>query len=267
MSRLTAGSIHCCITSPPYFGLRDYGMEGQIGMEETPEYFVEKMVEVFKEVRRLLRDDGTLWLNIGDSYCTRPNGGVGATSVSHTRYRCANSLRSTRSPSTTGVKHKDLLGIPWMVAFALRADGWYLRQDIIWHKLNPMPESTTDRCTKSHEYLFLLSKAPFYYFYQDGIKERSVQGNPDGTRNKRDVWSVSTTPFKGAHFATFPPALIEPCVLAGCPAGGIILDPFGGAGTTGVVAETHGRNAILCELNPEYAKLSQKRIGSAAVIL
>ena len=259
MRGLPDQSVHTCVTSPPYFGLRDYGHDGQIGLEPTPDAFVAKLVEVFREVRRVLRDDGTMWLNLGDSY------GVG----------------------------KQMLGIPWRVAFALQADGWYLRQDIIWHKPNPMPESVTDRCTKAHEYIFLLSKSQRYYFDAEAIKEpsayfgkdaRSGMGNiryegkrTEGdaaangqqsfvtineTRNKRSVWTVTTKPFKGAHFATFPPDLIEPCVKAGCPEGGTVLDPFGGSGTTGLVAQTWSRKFILCELNPEYAQMAQNRIAA-----
>lgn len=256
---MAAGSVHTCITSPPYFGLRDYGMEGQIGLEDTPDAFVARLVDVFSEVRRVLRDDGTLWLNLGDSY-----GG-----------------------------EKQLMGIPWRVAFALQADGWCLRQDIIWHKPNPMPESVTDRCTKAHEYIFLLSKSPRYYYDADAIKEAAaessiarlsqatlgqqagsarVPGKANGNmkavggdmRNKRSVWTVTTKPFKGAHFATFPPDLIEPCILAGSPRGGVVLDPFGGSGTTAGAAIKHGRKAILCELNPEYAAMVPQRIAFIA---
>ena len=255
---LPEGSVNCCVTSPPYFGLRDYGMDGQIGLELTPEQYVAKMVAVFREVRRALRDDGTLWLNIGDSYG----------------------------------KGKQLIGIPWRLAFALQADGWVLRQEIIWHKPNPMPESVKDRCTKAHEQIFLLSKSPRYYFDSEAMKEDAVcttgtvrfsnrraagmavkaSGNEGresarqdarkDTRNRRSVWSVATRPYKGAHFATFPPALIEPCILAGCPVGGVVLDPFGGSGTTAGVAVANGRNAILCELNPEYGELVQGRVES-----
>lgn len=262
LATLPEKSVHCVVTSPPYFGLRDYGVSGQLGLEPTPEEFVAAMVEVFRDVRRVLRDDGTLWLNLGDSY-----GGK-----------------------------KQLLGIPWRVAFALQTDGWYLRQDIIWHKPNPMPESVKDRCTKAHEYIFLLSKELRYFFDADAIKEIASEfgkpsvrketgrrfrdanagigdgmrtrpvgrtcGNPE-RRNKRSVWVVIPKPFKGAHFATFPPNLIEPCVLAGCPSGGTVLDPFGGSGTTGLVAQAHGRSAILCELNPEYATMARERIDGA----
>ena len=289
MREFESESVHCCVTSPPYFGLRDYGHEGQIGLEESPEQFVSKLVEVFREVRRLLRDDGTLWLNLGDSYA----GGGGGNYSKGTRNNSGQNITNVRNRpdwlASTGLKPKDLIGIPWRVAFALQADGWYLRQDIIWSKPNPMPESVTDRCTKAHEYLFLLSKSPRYWFDAEAIKEEgsgripgnkkpiakrgaSVETAAEGsgifaaqqraceTRNRRSVWTVATRPYKGAHFATFPPDLIEPCVLAGCPEGGIVLDPFGGAGTTGLVAQRLERSAILCELNPEYALLAENRI-------
>lgn len=263
MRSLPDQSVNCCVTSPPYFGLRDYGVDGQIGLEQTPEEYVVKMVAVFREVRRVLRDDGTLWLNIGDSYG----------------------------------KGKQLLGIPWRLAFALQADGWVLRQEIIWHKPNPMPESVKDRCTKAHEQIFLLSKSPRYYFDSEAMKEdavggqtgkaasfkregskreQTIPGQAYGThrperedvayngekRNRRSVWNVATRPYKGAHFATFPPALIEPCILAGCPSDGVVLDPFGGSGTTAGVAIKNGRSAILCELNPDYAEMVAERVRS-----
>ena len=278
LAELPAASVHCCVTSPPYFGLRDYGCDGQIGLEATPDEYVCGLVAVFLEVRRVLRNDGTLWLNIGDSYCA-PGGGF-----------------KPDAPSNSGFKPKDLIGIPWMLAFALRADGWFLRQDIIWSKPNPTPESVTDRCTKAHEYLFLLSKSARYYFDADAIAEQStyagkivvlgdkslsrgqatgnnVKASGNGladsvvvseTRNKRDVWTIATQPYPEAHFATFPPALVEPCILAGCPVGGTVLDPFAGAGTTGLVADRLGRNAILIELNPEYAAMAHRRIVNDA---
>ena len=286
LRRLPAESVHCCVTSPPYFGLRDYGHAGQIGLEDTPEAYVARLVEVFREVRRVLRDDGTLWLNLGDSYAQAGGRGEqGATSQRLGRSNVEAQEKHTSLKTPEGYKAKDLLGIPWMVAFALRSDGWYLRQDIIWHKPNPMPESVTDRCTKAHEYLFLLSKSPKYFFDSQAIKEaadsknhrdsRGLRPTPPGqspttgfkdgrhyeTRNRRDVWTVTTKPFKGAHFATFPPDLIEPCILAGSPSGGVFLDPFGGSGTTAGVAVKHGRDAILCELNPEYASLVKDRIS------
>lgn len=291
-------SVHTVVTSPPYFGLRDYGVDGQLGLEPTPDEFVEAMVEVFRSVRRVLRDDGTVWLNLGDSYASYRDGKAtpDTTRGDSTGTLVEKGKAKNRSASTfagTPIKHKDLIGIPWRVALALQADGWYLRQDIIWHKPNPMPESVRDRCTKAHEYIFLLTKKPKYYFDSEAIKEPAVwkrDNNPewqkqraetnarkgagnrnaaDGGftkwdsskgRNRRSVWSVTTKPFKGAHFATFPPDLIEPCVLAGCPVGGTVFDPFGGSGTTALVALKHGRNAILSELNPEYVELAHKRI-------
>lgn len=273
-------SVHCCVTSPPYWGLRDYGVEGQFGMERTPEEYVAKMTAVFHEVWRVLRDDGTLWLNLGDSYFsdTKGSGGPSAKQDSNAGSRYGN----RHFERTNGLKPKDLVGIPWRVAFALQADGWWLRQDIIWHKPNPMPESVKDRCTKAHEYIFLLSKSKSYWFDCDAIKEpaiyagdnrgarrdsrrgtrcNSMSGKTGLYRNKRSVWTVTTKPYKGAHFATFPPDLIEPCILAGCPEGGTVLDPFGGSGTTGEVAASEGRKAILIELNPEYVKLAHDRCG------
>jgi site-specific DNA-methyltransferase (adenine-specific) len=297
MRQMPDQSVHCCVTSPPYFGLRDYGHDGQIGLEPTPEEFVAKLVEVFREVRRVLRDDGTLWLNLGDSY-----GAVGGNTYAgfNERYSGTGGAESKQDATLngvtgrkviTGLMPKNLLGIPWRVAFALQSDGWYLRQDIIWHKPNPMPESVTDRCTKSHEYIFLLSKSATYYYDHEAIKEeaqnwgtrdrsagkytsgevpisggahKGLQGKDDEenpTRNKRSVWTVTTKPYAGAHFATFPPDLIEPCILAGCPENGTVIDPFGGSGTTAGVALANGRNAILCELNPAYKPLIVKRVA------
>jgi DNA modification methylase len=286
-------SVHCCVTSPPYFGLRDYGVDGQIGLKQTPAEFVEQIVGVMREVRRVLRDDGTLWLNLGDSYCSTDKWGGGGNTGKQTVADDGSvpswAVRARRQPMP-GVKPKDLIGVPWRVAFALQADGWWLRQDIIWHKPNPMPESVRDRCTKAHEYLFLLTKSERYYFNADAIAEAAncpegagnASGNsyialaetdprmrtkaglaeigPRDTRNKRSVWTVSTQPFSEAHFATFPPALIEPCIAAGCPDGGIVLDPFGGAGTTGLVADRLQRHAVLIELNPAYVEIAQRRI-------
>jgi DNA modification methylase len=359
-------SVHCVVTSPPYFGLRDYGVAGQIGLEPTPDAFVAEMVAVFRDVRRVLRDDGTLWLNLGDSYASSSKGSGGPDSSSTIVGTPAggNGQRFDPRRVACGVPDKNLLGIPWRVAFALQADGWYLRQDIIWSKPNPMPESVTDRCTKAHEYLFLLSKSARYWYDADAVAEaavfpgdnraertdtrkdvdpmcmdggsRSRTGNPTGdTRNRRSVWTVATQPFSEAHFATFPPDLIEPCIKAGCPkqccakcgapvtnatktsyapttrtpppnkghigafgeraanmtrdgfipnrekiiedlgqvagcacdAGtmpGTVLDPFGGAGTTGLVADRLGRNAILLELNPTYAEMARRRIANDA---
>ena len=262
MRRLPAGEIACCVTSPPYFGLRDYGIAGQIGLETTPEAFVASMVEVFREVRRLLRNDGTLWLNLGDSYCASKTGSLGnRVSLGGGHANQSAALSRPDKSRLPGLKPKDLIGIPWRVAFALQADGWYLRQDIVWHKPNPMPESVTDRCTKAHEYLFLLSKSEQYHFDVDAIKERTVDG--EERRNKRSVWTVTTRPYKGAHFATFPPALIEPCILAGSRPGDVVLDPFGGAGTTALVSLQHGRDSIYIDLNPEYERLARSRIAEA----
>jgi DNA modification methylase len=349
-------SAHCCVTSPPYFGLRDYGVEGQMGLELTPDEFVAGMVEVFREVRRVLRDDGTLWLNIGDSYAASGRGGNPPDSPHqkqatnrgslvdagmHEALRQAGQVGRAWVKPPPGLKQKDLIGIPWMLAFALRADGWFLRQDIIWSKPNPMPESVRDRCTKAHEYLFLLSKGPRYYYDQDATLEtvspntharlsqdvqnqigsQRVPGKTNGNmkavgrsswngsefhkgktaehqlgrsstnrkfdpaagnknnpsfdaamaimpekRNRRTVWEVATQPFSEAHFATYPPALIEPCILAGCPKGGTVLDPFFGAGTTGLVADRLQRKCVGVELNPEYAEIAMRRIQSEAGI-
>ena len=289
LKKLEDESINTCITSPPYWGLRDYnGEEKQLGLEETPEEFVENLVNVFREVKRVLRDDGTVWLNLGDSYSSG-----GRTTTTNQTLRGDKDYGVTRPKPSEGIKPKDLIGIPWRVAFALQADGWYLRQDIIWHKPNPMPESVRDRCTKAHEYIFLLSKNAKYYFDNEAIKEDAVAKNrtagnkvpQKGTdqpfsetkqglikaqqkkyqkRNKRSVWTVTTKPFKGAHFATFPMDLIEPCVLAGCPEGGTVLDPFAGSGTTGIVAANHARNSVLLELNEEYIEIAKKRIKEQA---
>jgi len=301
---LAAESVHCCVTSPPYFGLRDYGHPGQLGLEPTPDEYVSNMVEVFRCVRDLLADDGTLWLNLGDSYAgSANNGGTTSKTMQGTQAATGRNLPTKRGD---GIKQKDLLGIPWRVAFALQADGWYLRQDIIWSKPNPMPESVTDRCTKAHEYIFMLSKSARYYYDQGAIKEPAIyagitgmdeSGYKDaqafegkhakadkqrghsrrhagfndrwdamskkeqssGMRNKRSVWTVATKPYSGAHFATFPPELIEPCILAGAPAGGIVLDPFFGSGTTGQVCQQLGRQWIGCELNPAYEDLQLER--------
>jgi DNA modification methylase len=280
--------VQTCVTSPPYFGLRDYGHEAQIGLEQTPEEYVEAMVEVFRCVKDVLADDGTLWLNIGDSYARQ--GGRVSDQPRHWdgREKTAGSLHGTRQAQDIGLKPKDLIGIPWMLAFALRADGWYLRQDIIWHKPNPMPESVRDRCTKAHEYIFLLSKSDRYFFDSEAIKEPAKQDwgtrnrsngkyhnegsglNPHSgleksyeTANKRSVWSVTTRPYKGAHFATFPPALIEPCILAGSREGDIVLDPFMGSGTTAQVALKNGRQYLGCELNEDYKALQDERIAKA----
>ncbi|WP_447789412.1 DNA-methyltransferase [Pseudomonas farris] len=343
MRTLPDQSVQCCVTSPPYFGLRDYGVDGQIGLEETPAEFIGRLVEVFREVRRVLRDDGTAWVNMGDSYAGSRCGGnsQSITGVGRDESVMAAKVRRTvasrrrdnesipRSDyAVPGYKPKDMMGMPWRLAFALQDDGWYLRQDIVWHKPNPMPESVRDRCTKSHEYIFLLSKSPKYYFDQGAILEpcspnthnrlsqdvlaqigsdranggaksngnmKAVARKSNGVgwghgtdgdergrgrikdnesmnsalavmpseRNKRSVWTVSTHSFKGAHFATFPPDLIRPCVLAGASRGGVVLDPFGGAGTTAVVAMQEGRKSVLCELNPDYATMAERRIAAA----
>ena len=299
MRRLEGQSVNCVVTSPPYFGLRDYGHDGQIGLEASPDAYVSKLVEVFREVRRVLRDDGTVWLNLGDSYNGSGKAGNNPEYASrHTAFGKPMEAGYHGKPvRIKGLKPKDLIGVPWRVAFALQADGWYLRQDIIWHKPNPMPESVTDRCTKAHEYIFLLSKSPRYYFDSGAIKEPCVinpnwnygsekhrtriteresdkiqykkgqkgwsgmaPSGPGQYRNKRSVWTVATRPYKGAHFATFPPDLIRPCILAGCPKDGTVLDPFGGSGTTAQVALEEGRKAVLCELNTDYIALAHKRL-------
>jgi DNA modification methylase len=360
LKTLEAGSVQTCVTSPPYYGLRDYGtaawvggasdcdhtyakggrnpetssgqlsnrgtlfsqyekvckrcgavrVDSQIGLEETPEAYVEKLVCVFREVRRVLKDDGTLWLNLGDSYAGSGGAGGdynnGGLKEGQPRYKSNFDVNRAKDRSTdkwshplkyagNGIKPKDLIGIPWMVAFALRADGWYLRSDIIWHKPNPMPESVTDRPTKSHEYIFLLSKSAQYYYDAKAVAEPSTwAGDPragygrlhyrgkregqDGTgqenfvsitetRNKRSVWTIATQPYEGAHFATFPPKLIEPCILAGSREGDTVLDPFNGSGTTGAVAIKHHRNYIGCELNPDYIQLTNKRLSSVQPVL
>lgn len=366
LKTLPEASVHCIVTSPPYYGLRDYGVAGQMGLEESPEAFVAGMVAVFRECRRVLRDDGTLWLNMGDTYAGSGRGGNPTAATSTLQggqsSQVASMVKRALIPSHrrddapvprsdirhAGYKPKDLMGMPWALAFALRADGWYLRQDIIWAKPNPMPESVRDRCTKAHEYLFLLSQSERYYYDQDAIAEplaaasierlaqpnlanqggsdrvpgktngnmKAVRRNrmPNGwanspiyheadpryvsrkpprfggnkygdddseqsrtksgnawtgreTRNKRSVGEVATQPFKEAHFATFPAALIEPCILAGSPLGGMVLDPFGGAGTTGLVADRLQRNATLIELNPDYAAIARRRIAGDAPLL
>ena len=286
LKRLPANCVDCCITSPPYYGLRDYQVEGQIGLEDSPEEFLDKLVEIFTEVLRVLKPEGTLWLNIGDTY----NGYKGnARQKNMETMYAGHRHQPTRKPNhgleCKWLKPKDLIGIPWMLAFSLRSVGWYLRQDIIWHKPNPMPEAVKDRCTKSHEYIFLLSKSARYYFDADAIKEKAVSDNKphmvhhrrieNGTyrtihsdyeipaseyRNKRDVWTVAVRPSKGSHFATFPQQLIRDCVLAGCPKGGVILDPFMGTGTTAMVARMYGRQYIGFEINAEYMSIINKKI-------
>lgn len=292
-----AESVNCVVTSPPYYGLRNYGVDGQIGLEDSPEAFIERLVDVFMECHRVLKRDGTMWIVIGDSYAGSGRG-VGNVNIKGIQSSVSFMCDILKPYRINGYKNKDLMGIPWALAFALRSRGWYLRQDIIWHKPNPMPESVKDRCTRAHEYIFLLSKSPRYFFNhaamlepanydgrKKGIREASKKyvlpntGAPiqtiskggerwtivDGVhvRNRRDVWRVNTRPFKSAHFATFPPELITACVTAGCPVGGVVLDPFIGAGTAAVVARRHGRQFVGVELNPEYIKIAEKRLAES----
>ena len=294
LRNLPDDSIDCCVTSPPYFNLRDYGVSGQIGLEDTPEQYIQKLVGVFHEVRRVLAPAGTLWVNIGDCYA---GSGKGAANYPDNamKYKQGTNRgtvgRSAIVKKFDGYKSKDLIGIPWMLAFALRADGWFLRQDIIWAKPNPMPESMKDRCTKSHEYIFLLTKSPKYYFDCEAIHEKAVTSGTIPTnapryggnkytatpekfyrtksgnayidrefRNKRDVWTIPTQPLQEAHFATFPEKLVADCILAGCPENGIVLDPFMGSGTTGIVARKFNRKYIGIEWNPEYIQIADKRL-------
>jgi DNA modification methylase len=325
LRQLPSESVHCCVTSPPYWGLRDYGCDGQIGLEDSPVKYIATMREVFAEVSRVLRSDGTLWLNMGDSYAANQSGSAGSHSTLEGGKKTQEEATKRPSKMALGLKPKDLVGIPWMLAFALREDGWYLRQDIIWAKPNPMPESVTDRCTKSHEYIFLLSKSERYYYNQEAIKEpvlnpqddarriglatldgksapdkkrngirqkkinkprgwasgddhsaigwatQERQGSTEpryqddyeisGKRNRRSVWQVTTEAFPEAHFATFPQELIKPCILAGCPEGGTVLDPFMGSGTTGLVARSLHSKAIGIELNPAYIEIAAKRLS------
>ena len=288
LKELEGESVQMCVTSPPYWGLRDYGHNDQLGLEETPEKYTANMVEVFSQVKRVLKEEGTLWLNLGDSYSSG-----GRTTTSNQSLRGVTDYGVARPKPSKGIKPKDLIGIPWRVAFALQEDGWYLRQDIIWHKPNPMPESVTDRCTKSHEYIFLLSKSEKYFYDADAIKEPIKEstveryktgwdgdrkrGYPGASqnnfhkymgseksqsvtdRNKRSVWTVNTKPYSKAHFATFPEKLIEPCIQAGSRTGDVVLDPFFGSGTTGEVAERFGRDYIGIELNEEYKPLQHQR--------
>ena len=316
LKQLSDESVDCCVTSPPYYGLRDYGADGQIGLEKTPTEYIERLIEVFREVKRVLKPEGTAWVNLGDTY----NGAKqGNTEVN--KNKSVAEANDFKKEKWGGCKTKDLIGIPWMFAFAMRDDGWYLRQDIIWAKPNPMPESVRDRCTKSHEYIFLFSKSAKYYFDCEAIAEATaestnerlkqdidnqagsdrVQGKTNGPikavapryggkkytetpdsfyrtksgnaydyrpmRNKRDVWTVTTKPFKGAHFAVYPPDLIEPCILAGCPEGGTVLDPFCGSGTTLMVAEHYGRNGIGVELNKDYEPIIYDRISQIGIVV
>jgi len=302
LKELPDESAHCCITSPPYWRLRDYGVEGQLGLERTPEEYVASLIDIFAEIRRVLRKDGTLWLNLGDSYIGGGRGGKNG--IPHGGIEEKRSKRGTKWGAPTGMvpglKRKDLAGIPWRVAFALQADGWYLRQDIVWYKPNPMPESVTDRCTKAHEYVFLLTKAAKYYYNARDLAEplqsdpaswgrhnkkdpglqalspRAMfgpsRGGRDGTewgngktRNRRSVWTIASQAYPEAHFATFPEALVEPMVMAGSRRGDIILDPFSGAGTAGVVALKLGRKYLGIELNPDYVEMSKRRLAPVAV--
>jgi DNA modification methylase len=298
LATLPEASVQCCVTSPPYFGLRDYGHDGQIGLEPTPYAYVAELVALFREVRRVLTDDGTLWLNLGDSYAAQGGAHGGRddnqTGVGAKRLHIEGSGDKAPRRAPDGVKPKDLIGIPWRVAFALQADGWYLRSDIIWHKPNPMPESVTDRPTKAHEYVFLLTKSARYFYDAKAISEPVTQSSIDRVtqptlaqqigsarvpgktngnmkavglvtdRNARTVWSITTQPFKGAHFATMPPELARRCILAGSKPSDTVLDPFGGAGTTGLVADRLGRDATLIELNSTYAALARQRITGDA---
>lgn len=309
LREMDAESVQTCVTSPPYWGLRDYGEQGQIGLEPTPGEYVARMVEVFREVRRVLRDDGTLWLNLGDSYAANRGGtyqpaetlagGVSGRMPDGTKTNRGRGDRymPSRDAAAHGLKHKDLVGIPWRVAFALQEDGWYLRADVIWSKPNPMPESVTDRPTKSHEYLFLLSKSPRYFYDYEAIREplkstpeqylragKSVRENheygavggrplgptsfatvPDG-RNARSVWTITTKPYAGAHFATFPPELPTRCIRAASGPGDVVLDPFSGAATTALVARGLGRRAVGIELNPEYLAISADRLKQLSLL-
>jgi DNA modification methylase len=297
LRQLPADTIQCCVTSPPYYGLRDYEIEGQIGREDTPEQYIHRLVEVFREVRRTLRPDGTLWVNIADTYCGT---GSKANHVDPKNPKGRTGQQVALNHRVQGCKHKDLIGIPWLLAFALRNDGWYLRNDIIWYKANPMPESVRDRCSRTYEHIFLLAKSKNYYYdaaaiaepvapttiarmkggraaihkYAEGIPGQTMQkinmpraagAIPDElipvTRNKRDVWEINTVPYRGAHFAAFPPKLAETCILAGCPVDGIVLDPFLGSGTTGFVAKQLGRRYIGIEINAEYCRLANERMG------
>jgi DNA modification methylase len=290
LQSLPAKSIRTCVTSPPYWGLRDYGVDTQIGAEDSPDDYVASMVEVFREVRRVLADDGTVWLNIGDTYASMRDSKAVPDSLRKGNDGTAVPKAANRNPANlkaANIKHKDLIGIPWRLAFALQQDGWYIRQDIIWSKPNPMPESVRDRCTKSHEYVFLLTKRDKYFYDNEAIKEPARDwGTRDRTKgkyhnagtgltphtgltksyekkNKRSVWVITTKPFKGAHFAVMPEDLAVPCILAGSEVGDTVLDPFAGSGTTGVVALRHGRKFIGVELNPEYVKLAEERITTS----
>ena len=288
LRQMPAESVNCCVTSPPYWGLRDYGVAGQIGLDASLSEFLAKMVAVFEEVRRVLRKDGTCWVNLGDAYAGSTQGRRTQGPMITGRRAAASNARH-RPGLSDGLKHKDLMGIPWRVAFALQDAGWFLRADIIWHKPNPMPESVMDRPSRAHEYLFLLTSSNRYHYNAKAIRETAKVGNhhrnvirpqpshvpaksahlglwktkgKEFGRNKRSVWTITPQPFKGAHFATFPPKLVEPCILAGCPVDGLVLDPFAGSGTTGLVALTHGRRFLGIELNPAYAEMARQRLSA-----
>ncbi len=253
LPKLSTGQFRCCVTSPPYWGLRDYDVDGQIGAEDDLFAYIDRLVDVFREVRRVLTDDGTLWLNIGDSYTS-----------GNRRWRATDKKNparamSYRPPTPEGLKPKDLVGVPWRLALALQDDGWYLRSDIIWHKPNTQPESVKDRPTRAHEYLFLFSKSEKYHYDHLAIQEPAI--GEEGWRNRRTVWSINTEAFPEAHFATFPPALVAPCILAGSAAGNTVLDPFFGSGTVGAVSVNHNRKFIGIELNPEYVEIAERRLG------
>ena len=294
LRRLDDASIHCCVTSPPYWGLRDYGTPGQLGLEDTPDEYVARLVEIFREVRRVLVPEGTLWLNLGDSFASTPGAVLSyGTRDESARRRASGEANADGDRPCAVLKPKDLIGVPWRVAFALQADGWWLRQDIVWEKPNPMPESVRDRCTKAHEYLFLLTRSDRYHFDVKAIAEPGVTGKweamppiggvkhaghefhggrvytgkrpaSDGMRRRRSVWKVPVKPYKGAHFAVMPPKLIEPCVLAGSPVGGTVLDPFAGSGTTLAVAAANGRSGVGIEINEEYLPLIRERVIQAS---
>jgi DNA modification methylase len=298
LAELAPASVQCCVTSPPYWGLRDYGVDGQIGLESSPAEYVEQLVGVFREVRRVLRDDGVLWLNLGDSYIGAGNGEQGAGGQCADRAASRLGVREAKRAKSTGhgLKSKDLVGIPWRVAFALQADGWWLRCDVVWAKPSPMPESVTDRPTRAHEFVFLLAKSERYFYDAKAIAERAVSEAPSGskerkdraefggvnsdrhqkfsvpwadvggTRNARSVWTIASQPYSGAHFATMPPTLVERCIMAGSRIGDTVLDPFLGSGTTGMVAEALGRRWIGCELNPDYAELIKARTAQRGLL-
>lgn len=254
LHRIPSASVQCVVTSPPYWGLRDYGINNQIGLEPSLHQFLNRLISIFSEIKRVLKDNGVLWLNIGDGY-TSGNRGYRAPDKKNPAR-----AMSVRPDTPEGLKPKDLLGIPWRLALALQDDGWFLRSDIVWHKPNAQPESVADRPTRAHEYLFMFSKSERYFYNQEAIKERGVNGS---LRNRRSVWSINTMPFPGAHFATFPPRLIEPCILSSSRLGDYVLDPFFGSGTVGVVCVKHNRHYIGIELHPEYVAMAAGRLGDS----